>query len=179
MSRMGEFALERGEEIQKAFPEKSWEECMRLVMNTSILLHRNCAYVDGSFNPATGVYGGGGIIFDQNGQISTFTTDGRLPNKVESRNVAGEIEAVLYCLWMVFDQLRMDEITIYHDYEGIQKWADGEWATNKDLTRHYTETINKLRGSGKIIRFEKVKAHSKDYWNDEADRLAKEACGLW
>lgn len=72
----------------------------------------------------------------------------------------------------------MEEITIRYDYEGIQKWADGEWRANKALTRDYAREIDYYRDTLKI-NFEKVKAHSGDIWNEAADRLAKSACGLW
>lgn len=178
MSNMGRLAFTRGEQIQMAFPEKSWEESMELAMKTPMDL-KNCAYVDGSFNPIIGMYGGGGIVFDQNGKPTKFTVHGRNMEYVESRNVAGEIEAVKYSFWLAFWNFGLDELTVFYDYEGIQKWADGEWNANKPLTREYAEEVNKLRGSGKKIYFEKVRAHSGDYWNGEADRLAKAACENW
>lgn len=178
MSKMGRLAFDYGNCIQKTFPDKSWEECMDLAMYSSTEL-KNCAYVDGSYNPIISTYGGGGILFDQNGRITKFTVHGSNPDYVRSRNVAGEIEAVNYCLWVAFDQLLMEEITIFYDYEGIQKWPDGEWVANKYLTKKYVESIDRFRRFGKKIRFEKVKAHSGDLWNKEADRLAKAACENW
>ncbi len=65
-------------------------------------------------------------------------------------------------------------IVIYHDYEGIARWATGDWKTNQVGTRKYKEFIQKF--NRRIdIQFEKVTAHSGDKYNDEADSLAKEA----
>lgn len=175
MSRMGDFAIECGERVQEIFPEKSWDDCMHLVTETFI--SRNVMYVDGSFNAETGTWGGGGIFVNDIGAIQYFQVHGQAGG--ESRNVTGELNAVLYGLSYITNYESVDEITIQYDYEGIQKWADGEWQTNKELTRDYVREVNYYRNNGLKINFEKVKAHSGDIWNEAADRLAKSACGLW
>ena len=66
---------------------------------------------------------------------------------------------------------------IYYDYEGIKKWASGEWKANKALTKFYSEYIAAAKNVIKI-EFEHVKAHTGIDGNEEADCLAKEAVGL-
>ena len=63
------------------------------------------------------------------------------------------------------------------DYEGIEKWASGEWKANKALTKFYSGYIAAAKNVIKI-EFEHVKAHTGIDGNEEADRLAKEAVGL-
>ena len=71
----------------------------------------------------------------------------------------------------------MPSVTIYHDYEGVAKWATGEWKAKKPGTNAYREFC---AAAAKHIRFRfvKVKGHSGDKYNDLADRLAKDALGI-
>src|SRR5699024_2751641 len=70
---------------------------------------------------------------------------------------------------------------IFHDYEGIGRWARNEWKTNTDLTKRYKESVNELmldlvsEGSNIEILFSWVKGHSNNAVNDLVDRLAGEA----
>ena len=68
-------------------------------------------------------------------------------------------------------------LTIYHDYMGISKWCLGEWKTNKKGTVAYKKYYEQVKKKVHIS-FEKVKGHSGDQYNDLADALAKEACGI-
>ena len=38
-------------------------------------------------------------------------------------------------------ELGVEELKIYYDYEGIEKWASGEWKANKALTKFYSGYI--------------------------------------
>ena len=65
-------------------------------------------------------------------------------------------------------------VKVYHDYDGIGKWANGSWAAKKHGTRRYVEIIDEY--SDLInINFLKVKAHSGNYFNELADKLASAA----
>ncbi len=61
---------------------------------------------------------------------------------------------------------------------GIEKWAKGEWKTNKYGTQKYKEYYDSIKDILKV-EFIKVKAHSGgDKYNEEADKLAKASLGI-
>ena len=132
------------------------------------------AYVDGSYDVATGNYSCGAVII--NDGIETKLSRGFTDEAGSAlRNVAGEIMgarmAIDYCL-----EHGIEKITIYHDYMGVGKWGDGSWKANLDMTREYKSYVAAARK--KIgIKFVKVKAHSGNKYNEMADELAKEALG--
>ena len=68
-------------------------------------------------------------------------------------------------------------VTIYYDYEGIEKWANGIWKANKPGTKRYQAFIAQKREDINIF-FKKVAAHTGVEYNELADQLAKEALGL-
>ena len=45
------------------------------------------------------------------------------------RNVAGEIEGAKLAMQFCIDN-HIEEIDIYYDYEGVEKWCTGVWKTN-------------------------------------------------
>ena len=84
----------------------------------------------------------------------------------------GAKTAIDYCL-----ENGIDDIEIYHDYEGVGKWADGLWKANNPLTQGYKQFIADARRI-MSIRFIKVKAHAGNKYNEMADKLAKQALDL-
>ncbi|MEG1427252.1 MAG: RNase H family protein [Oscillospiraceae bacterium] len=95
---------------------------------------------------------------------------------VEMRNVAGEImgavSVIQYCV-----AEKIPRLLIYHDYEGVAKWATGEWKANKEGTKDYKQFCSAMRENLQFS-FVKVKGHSGDRYNDVADSLAKAALGI-
>ena len=92
------------------------------------------------------------------------------------RNVAGEIYGSLASMEYAIEH-NISHLTIYYDYMGIEKWCTGEWKTNKAGTLAYKKYYDRARKKVNIT-FQKVKGHSGDKYNDLADQLAKEACGI-
>lgn len=133
------------------------------------------AYVDGSYHKGTKEYACGVVLF--HGQDTEYFSQKFSDLGLAAmRNVAGEIEgsmcAMRYCL-----EHQIGSLTIYYDYEGIEKWCTGAWKANKEGTIAYREFYR--QASGKMdIRFVKVKGHSGDRYNDMADSLARRALGL-
>ncbi len=151
------------------------------------------AYVDGSYDISTGRYSCGVVILIPREIAARVLAgeeqccDGRCvavelkkafdnPEDAKQRNVAGEVEgsrlAINYCL-----EHGIDSITIYHDYEGVGRWADKLWKANNPLTQGYRDFVEEARKTMKIS-FVKVKAHAGVEYNEIADRLAKSALGI-
>lgn len=133
------------------------------------------AFIDGSFNSKTNIYGYGGFICinEKSYEIKGAGNDTEL---AEMRNVAGEI---LGCIAAVKSAIKLGvkELIIYYDYVGIEKWATGEWKRNKPGTRHYYDTMQTLTKDIDLT-FVHVKGHSGIEGNETADRLAKQAVGI-
>lgn len=134
------------------------------------------AYVDGSFNISTGVYGYGGVLLCRDGSIRPLQGHGRDETLRTMRNVAGEIHGSMAAIQAAADA-GIASITIFYDYMGIEMWANGQWKTNKEGTRAYKAFIEAIRPRIEI-RFQKVAAHTGVRFNELVDQLAKASVGI-
>ena len=130
------------------------------------------AYVDGSYNIATKEYSAGVVILWK-GQESTFSQKGNDPELVGMRNVAGETMGAKIAMAYALEQ-GVHTVVIYHDYEGIEKWCTNAWEAKQEGTKKYKQYYEQIAKELKVI-FVKVKAHSGDKYNEQADQLAKAA----
>ena len=132
------------------------------------------AYTDGSYNVKTGQYGFGIVILDDTEVLIAKSYQG-CPYYAHYRNVAGEVDAVKNAL--LYALHTNSDITIYADYEGVIKWARGEWKCNNELTQGYKNLVDFVSSHIKVD-FVKVKAHSGDFYNSMVDKLAKKGAGM-
>lgn len=139
--------------------------------------NRNYAFIDGSFNPATKVYGYGGFLIDQLGKKHIIQGSGNDQNMAKMRNVAGEILGAMKAVDLA-QKLGMKKLTMFYDYEGVAAWPLGKWKCKKKETRKYAMAIWTAMELGLKIYFTHVKGHSGIDGNEEADQLAKLAVGL-
>lgn len=145
---------------------------------TSTLIFRSdipYAFVDGSFNSDTGIYGYGGFLVDGSNTY-IIQGSGDKPGLASMRNVGGEICGVIKAVKLALDK-GIKELTIYYDYAGLESWVNGEWKANKEYTQKYVRCINFAKESMNI-NFIKVTAHTGIPGNEKADKLAKAACGI-
>ena len=133
------------------------------------------AYVDGSYDDTTKSYSYGMVMMHGEDELHFFKKFEK-DDMSDMRNVAGEIEgsmaAMKYCI-----ENGIKSISIFYDYEGIQKWCNGDWKAKKEGTIRYVEFY---KDASRLVDvdFIKVKGHSGDKYNDLADELAKKALGL-
>lgn len=134
------------------------------------------AFTDGSYNNSTNVYGCGGFLV-VNGEKNIIQASGINPEMASMHNVAGEILGSMKALEMAVEK-GVTYITLFYDYEGIQRWVDGSWKAKNDNTAYYRDFVRGLIDLGLKIDFVHSKGHSNIDGNEEADKLAKEAVGL-
>ncbi len=178
---------------------KTWDECKKQVMGVKGAIYKSFEtleeaenfikpnetdsmtefdavfYVDGSYNVKTTEFSYG-VVLLQGDKEEHFNKGFNDKDLASMRNVAGEIMGAKYAMELSIER-GFENIAIYFDYEGIEKWAMGLWKTNKDGTIAYKQYYDSIKSKLKV-KFVKVKGHSGDKYNDVADRLAKEAIGI-
>ena len=132
-------------------------------------------YVDGSFHAGPGEFSYGMVVLID-GREEKFSQKMSDPELAQMRNVAGEIKGSEAAMQYALDH-KIPSIIIYHDYQGIASWCNGDWKANKAGTIAYRDFYQKAKKSVHI-EFRKVKGHSNDKYNDMVDELAKEALDL-
>lgn len=133
------------------------------------------AYTDGSYSEEDGRYGWGVFIREptEDGGVEEvgFCGYGSSPDLLAQGSIAGETLAALKAMEYAV-AAGWSHLTIRYDYLGVEKWISGEWAAGKPVSTRYV-TNWKDRFEGRLqVTFEKVKGHSRNRGNDEADRLA-------
>ena len=132
-------------------------------------------YVDGSYHAGTKEFSYGMVVLI-NGKEEKFSQKMSDPELAQMRNVAGEIKGSEAAMQYALDH-KIPSIIIYHDYQGIASWCNGDWKANKAGTIAYRDFYRKAK-ERVHIEFRKVKGHSNDKYNDMVDELAKEALGI-
>lgn len=132
------------------------------------------AYVDGSYNKKLHMCSYAAIILlDDEIVVKLSGLNENDFGHNNMRNVGGEILSALAAMEYAYDN-KFDEIQIYYDYYGIEKWATGKWKTNNIYTKNYKEKYDHY-SKNLSISFHKVKSHSNNEYNDMVDILAKKA----
>jgi caulimovirus viroplasmin len=134
------------------------------------------AFVDGSFDVKSGSYGFGCVIIDPEQKLTRLNGKADKAEAATARNVAGELLATMNAVKYAAEH-SYKKLTVYHDYEGIEKWYNGKWKAQSFVAVAYLEFVRKYR-SFVSVSFVKVEAHTGNTLNEEADRLAKSALGI-
>lgn len=129
------------------------------------------AYVDGSYEHSLKKYAFGCVFILPNGKVYTKYGNGDNEKYLQHRNVMGEMLGALYATKAAMLN-GYGEVEIRYDYQGIEKWATGEWRAKNDETITYARTMREW-GKKLKIRFTKVAAHTNVKYNELADLTAK------
>lgn len=125
-------------------------------------------YVDGSFTPSCDKAGWAFVVIEDGKEVARGSGFTAFP--AESRNIDGECMASYQAMrWLDHND---KYATICHDYEGIARWARGEWQAKSNIARQYVAAVKPFLFR---VKFEKVAAHTGVKWNELVDKLAKEA----
>ena len=125
-------------------------------------------YVDGSFMPGCDKAGWAFVVVEDGNEIARGS--GHTAFAAESRNIDGECMASYQAMrWL---DLNDKYATLCHDYEGIARWARGEWKAKSSIAQQYVKAVQPFLFR---VKFEKVAAHTGVKWNELVDKLAKEA----
>ncbi|PPE04422.1 ribonuclease H [Entomoplasma ellychniae] len=145
---------------------KQKSETLIIDMNHAI------AYSDGSFLKSNKTYSYGAVVL---WNTREFHFSKRFDDSQETSmwNVSGELEGAKRAMLFAFAN-NIKHLTLYHDYEGIAKWAKGEWNAKNTEALEYISFCSKIKEKVNL-KFIWVKGHSGDKYNDLADRLAAEA----
>lgn len=168
----------------------SWEECQQLTHGVKGVLFRAFPsraeaqnwidgisapvpkglriYVDGSFLEGYPKAGWGFIVVENDTEVAHGS--GVTVFDAESRNIDGECMASYQAMkWL---EANDKTAIICHDYEGVARWAKGEWKAKSSIAQKYVEACRPLVHR---VSFEKVAAHTGVKWNEAVDKLAKDA----
>jgi ribonuclease H-related protein len=132
-------------------------------------IYKNKGYeidVDGSYQKGLTSYG---IAIRKNGKLINELSGLLDKSEVQgSHQIAGEIKAVTESIKWCREN-GVNEVTIYYDYKGLEKWANGLWKTKKPVSKNYADF---MRGDNIKIHWVKIQSHTGKKWNEYADRLA-------
>lgn len=130
-------------------------------------------YTDGSFDKDMVTAGFSAVFINDEEKVDAIVY-GRVTDSlyVQSWNVGGEIFAVQEAIRYAMKN-KITNLTIYHDYVGLEKWYTRKWKCKNNLTRAYRAFL--VDASSKVsFKFVWVRGHSNNVYNDIADKYAKE-----
>lgn len=132
------------------------------------------AFCDGSYDRIKNCYSYGVLLIDKNLAESELCGHAANPKYVSSKNIMGEILGTIFALdWAISNGY--SKIKVYHDYEGLSKWASGEWKADCEAAKMFVGVLNGKYSELIEVTYEKVTSHSNNKYNDKADSLAKNA----
>lgn len=128
--------------------------------------------VDGTFRNNN--YGGAFIYHISDKEIYREGFKGDNKDMASGQNHTGELSAAMRAVkYAVTNNIKL--FTIRHDYVGVANYINGSWSPKAETSKLYTSWMNNMiKQNGLTIKFEHVKGHSGDYFNEQCDKLAAE-----
>lgn len=132
------------------------------------------AFTDGSYDKTQDLVSYG-IVYITDSKFNQIVRGNFMQSKVfnESMNITGELQAVVEAMEYALGNGYL-KLAVFHDLEGVSKWASGEWKANTKVTKYFKRKFDELSELIEVT-FYKVKAHSGCKYNEQADNLANEA----
>jgi ribonuclease HI len=130
-------------------------------------------YVDGSYEHSLETYAFGCVFLMPDGTIYVENGSGNNPESAKLRNVTGEMLGAMFAVRFAIKN-GFKKVEIRYDYEGVEKWVTGAWKSKTELTQKYSQSMRMWQAQIQM-KFIKVAAHSNVYYNEMADKLAKQA----
>jgi ribonuclease HI len=135
----------------------------------------------GTYDAASGIYEAfvdGSYIYGVTGYAAVIYLGNELKAQIagtiaaaEFRQFGGELQSVTEVLkWCAANNA--GRVRINYDYQGIEKFATGEWKAKNNLSKDYVDFI---KNTDIEIEWRYIKSHTGNSKNDEADALAKKA----
>jgi len=157
---------ELAEKSAKNELEDIWHGMSRIGRETMV---GYLAFVDGSFLDNNIGYGAvilhdGNVTHEISGRLKDASAD-----LMAMRQVGGEIKSV-YEVMAWAEKNDIASLSIYYDYQGLEKWATGVWKAKNHHTEQYT---NFIQNHTVDIVWREVDSHSGTRWNNRADELAR------
>lgn len=104
------------------------------------------AFTDGSFDKDLKRYSYGVVLVKPDGTEESVCGFGSNELYLDSNNIIGEIFGVINALdWAVANGF--EKVKIYHDLEGLSKWASGEWKANVKASQMFVSIYKEKFGS--------------------------------
>lgn len=130
------------------------------------------AFIDGSYGKVKEreMYSFGAVLITDKQEVEMYRSYVN-PEWIAYRNVAGEIQGAIEAISWALNHGKA-EIDVYYDYQGIEKWAIGDWRANSAVAVAYVKFIQKVKNQI-AIRFFHVPAHTGVDYNERVDDLAK------
>ena len=143
-------------------------------------MHNYKISVDGSFVDEDNITGAVVVQDCSTKQLTTFRILCQKSKFSSSRNIYGEVAAAIYALQYIKSLMNAEpdiQVVIIHDYEGIKKWATGEWQSKKPISASYKKVVDSMPEVMKRVTFVHQKSHvgvtsENSYLNHLADRIA-------
>lgn len=157
---------------QKTRPRKDEKEEEVFLEQVDLKNNEAIAYVDGSFDLANWTFSYGVVFITQTTKEDYSGRDDD-ETLAKMRNVSGELKGAMVAMDIAVKQ-NIKTLYLHFDYTGIERWAKGDWKTNKEGTKFYKNYYDSIKDKVDVV-FIKVKAHAGIKYNEEADKLAKEA----
>lgn len=135
-------------------------------------------YTDGSFNQTIPAYGWGFIAVLPGEKTHIEFNVGKIPELLPQRNVAGEMMAAMKAVqWAALNSYKTIELR--YDYAGVGKWPLGtqQVSKNNEYAGYYRDWMQKMADMIDI-QYVQIPGHSGDWYNEQADELAKKGCKL-